>query len=104
MADVRLEMLVQQRLPVAMQRDDPHVKAGSEVRNDALEILERHDASPVDEMILLVALRAIDAPEVARIDGFDRKENGLAPDAIALEQVAEPGGDSIEVSEVIHGV
>jgi hypothetical protein len=55
-------------------------------------------------MILLVALRAIDAPEVARIDGFDRKENGLAPDAIALEQVAEPGGDSIEVSEVIHGV
>jgi hypothetical protein len=55
-------------------------------------------------MMLLVALRAVDAPEVARVDGLDGEEHGLAPDALALEQVAEPGRDSIEVSKVMHGV
>ncbi len=55
-------------------------------------------------MMLLVALRAVDAAEVARIDGLDGEEDGLAPDAFTLEQVAETGGDSIQVSEVMHGV
>jgi hypothetical protein len=68
-----------------------------------LEILERHDASPVYEMILLVALRAVDAPKVTRVDGLDGEEDRLAPDPIALEQVAEASGNSIEVSEVMHG-
>jgi len=60
------------------------------------------DASPVDEMILLVALRAVNAPEVTRVDGFDGEEQRLAPDPVALERVAEPGGDSIEVPEIMH--
>src|SRR6185503_3529939 len=104
MLDVRLEALVQQRLAVAVQRDDSHIEAGAEIGDDALEVLERHDPAPVDEMMLLVALRAVDAAEVARIDGLDGEEHGLAPDPLTLEQVAETGGDSIQVSEVVHGV
>ena len=53
-------------------------------------------------MILLVALRAVNAPEVTRVDGLDGEEHRLAPDPVALEQVAEPGGDSIEVPEIMH--
>src|ERR1700737_1012313 len=101
--DVRLEALVQQWLAVAMQRDDAHIEARAEVGDDELEVLKRHDASPVDEMIVLVALWAVDAPEVTRVDGLDGEEHGLAPDPIALEQIAEAGGDSIEVPEVMHG-
>jgi hypothetical protein len=87
-----------------MQRDDPHLEAGAEVGDDALEVLEGHDSSAIDEMMLLVTLRAIDTAKVARIDGFDREEDGLPPDPLALEEVADPSGDTIEMSEVLHGV
>src|ERR1700687_3350132 len=97
MCDVRLEALVQQRLAVAMQRDDAHIEARAEVGDDPLEILERHDASPVDEMILLVTLGAIDAPEVTRVDRLDGEEDRLAPDPLALEQATYGGGDSSDV-------
>src|SRR6185436_7068659 len=70
MADVFLEPLVQQGLAITVQRDDAHIEARAEVGTDALEILEGHDPAPIDEVMLLIALRAVDAPEIARIDGF----------------------------------
>src|SRR6266542_3100443 len=102
MADVLLEPLVQERLAITVQRDDAHIETRSEVRDDALEIFEGHDPSPIDEVMLLIALRTVDAPKIARIDGLDREEDRLAPHAIALQEIADPGGDSIQVPQVLH--
>jgi hypothetical protein len=65
-------------------------------------MLERHDASPVDKMILLIALGTVDATKVTRVDRFDREEDGLAPDALTLEEVTDSGRQPIQVSEVLH--
>ena len=54
--------------------------------------------------MLLIALRAVDAPEIARIDGFDREEDRLAPHAVALQEIADTGGDSIQVLQILHGI
>jgi hypothetical protein len=103
MLDVHLEALVQKGLAVAMEGDDTHVEARAEVGDDVLESFERHHAPTVDEMVVLVALGTVDAPEVTGVDGLDGEEDGLAPDPIPVEQVAESGSDSIEVSEIMHG-
>src|SRR5215472_14619575 len=71
-----------------------------EVGDDALEVLEGHDPTTVDEVVLLIALRIIDAAEVARVDGIDREEDRLAPHPIPLEKIADPRGESVELSEV----
>jgi len=52
----------------------------------------------------LIALRAVDAPKVARIDGLDGEEDGLAQDTLALEEITDPRGNPAQVSEVIHGL
>jgi len=104
MADVFLEPLIQEGLAVTMQRDDAYVEARTEIGDNALEIFEGHDPSPIDEVMLLIALRAVDAPEIARINGFDREEDRLAPHPVALQEIAEAGGDSIQVPQVLHGI
>jgi len=104
MADICLEPFVQERLAIAMQRDNAHVETRPEICDDALEILEGHNPSPVDEVMLLVALGAVDAAKVAGVDGFDGEEDRLAPDALALEEIADPGGYAIQVPEVVHSV
>src|SRR5262249_31789168 len=63
-----------------------------------------HDPSPIDEVMRLIALRAVDAAEVARVDGLDGEEDGLAPDTLALEEITDPRGNPAQVSEVIHGL
>src|SRR6266852_2790637 len=100
MLDVGLEPLVEHRLPVAMQGDDLHVEGRPKIRNDALEVLEGHDPASIDEVVLLVALRAIYATKVTGVDGLDREEDGLTPHPIALEQVAEASGDPGQVPEI----
>src|SRR5262249_3440359 len=102
--DVRLQALVEQGLAIAMKRHDAYIEARAKIGNDALEVLEGHDPSPIDEVMLLIALRAIDAPEVARVDGLDGEEDRLAPDPVPLKQVAVGGGDSIEVFQILHDV
>src|SRR5262249_20304346 len=104
MADIRLEALVQQGLAIAVQGDDAHVEARPEIGNDAREVLEGHDPSPIDEVMLLIALGAVDAAKVARVDGFDREEDRLAPDTFPLEQIADPRGDPVQMPEVVRAV
>jgi hypothetical protein len=54
--------------------------------------------------MLLIALRAIDAAKVARVDGLDREEDRLPPHALALEEIADPRGDPVEVPKVRHSI
>src|SRR5262245_65979459 len=104
MAHIGLEALVQQGLAVAVKGDDANVEARPEVGDDALEVLEGHDPSPIDEVVLLIALRAVDTAEIARVDGLDREEDRLAPDSVPLEEIADTGGDSVEVFQILHDV
>ena len=103
-ADVRFKAFVQEGLTIAMQGDNAHVETRPEVGDDTLEILERHNPSPIDEVVLLIALWTVDAAKVAGVDGFDGEEDRLPPDAVALEKIADPRGDPIQVPEVVHAV
>jgi hypothetical protein len=55
-------------------------------------------------VVLLIALRAVDTTEVARVDGLDGEEDRLAPHSIPVQQIADAGGDSIQMSQILHGV
>ena len=46
---------------------------------------------------------AIDASKVAGVDRLDREEHGVAPDALALDQVTQAGGDPVEMTETVLG-
>jgi hypothetical protein len=48
--------------------------------------------------MLLIALRTVDAPKVARVDGLDREEYRLAPGTLALEEIADSSGYAIKMS------
>ena len=60
-AEIGLKAFVQQRLAIAIETDDAHVEARPKIGNDALEVIERPCPSTVDKVMLLIALRAIDA-------------------------------------------
>jgi hypothetical protein len=102
--DVRLEALVQQWLSVAVEGNDSNVETGPQLCNDLLEILEGHDPAAIYEVIVLVTLRTIYAPKVTGVDRLDGEEHRLAPYPVTLKEVAEPGGDPRQMSEVLHDV
>src|SRR5215468_3201912 len=104
MAHIGLEALVQQGLAIAVERDDAHVEARPEVGDDAFEVLEGHDPAPVDEVMLLIALRAVDAAEIARVDGLDGEEDRLAPHSVPMQEIAKAGRDSIQMSQILQDV
>jgi len=94
----------QQGLAIAMKRHDAHVEARPEIGDDALEVLEGHDPSPIDEVMRLIALRAVNAPKVARVGGLDGEEDWWAPDSVPLPQIADAGGGSVEVFQILYDV
>src|ERR1039458_4890616 len=102
MADIVFQVLVQQRLTVPMQRDDAEVECRPQVGDDALEIIEGHDPPSVDKMVILIALRAIDAAKITGIDGLDGEEDRLSPHFLPVKQITDPGGNPVEVLEILH--
>ena len=55
-------------------------------------------------MMLLIALGAVDAAKIAGVDGLDREEDRLPPNAVALQEIADPRRDPVQVPEVVHAV
>jgi len=52
----------------------------------------------------LIALRAVNAPKVARVGGLDGEEDWWAPDSVPLPQIADAGGGSVEVFQILYDV